>query len=151
MSDATEPEADAWAAACAEDLAAEQARRRAKYGTPPGSATEELRRLADTVSEKLSEMAGPLAGVFGQSAAQSAATGAEQLARQLIEEARSAAQPVIDRNPEIFDHLAAAGSELLAAYRAAVERQEQRWTRGDGPDDGDDGDGPAGPERIDLD
>ena len=45
--------ADAWATACEEDLIAEKARRRARYGPPPGSAAEELRKLVDTVADKL--------------------------------------------------------------------------------------------------
>ncbi|MGP3984348.1 DUF5304 domain-containing protein [Streptomyces sp. KR80] len=180
MSDATErpaaepsdaAEADAWAKACAEDLAAERARRRGQQGAQPGTAAEELRKLADAVAEKLSALQAPLGG--------SAAAGAVQ---QLIAQAKAAVEPVVERNPEVFGHLAAAGSELLAAYRAAVEGQERRWTRGDagsqgargaqgpearkGPDspdspdspDGPDGpqspedpDGPSGTERIDLD
>jgi hypothetical protein len=147
MSDATErpaadtadaPDADAWAKACAEDLAAERARRRAQYGPHPGSAAEELRKLADAVADKLSSIQVPLAG--------SSAAGAVQ---QLIAQAKAAVEPVVERNPEVFDHLAAAGSELLAAYRAAVEGQERRWIRGaDGfrdPDDLDDPKGPNGP------
>ncbi|PJE98558.1 hypothetical protein CUT44_07660 [Streptomyces carminius] len=173
MSDATErpagadPDADpeAWAAACEEDLAAERARRRERYGTPPGSAAEELRRLADAVTGKLTELGGPVA---------------RGVVQQFVTQARAAVEPVVERNPRVFDHLAAAGGELLAAYRAAVEDQERRWTspgtdreridlertgpegtggedrdtdrgRGRGGD-GDGGeDGPAGSERIDLD
>ncbi|GAA2412609.1 carbon catabolit repression protein [Streptomyces glaucosporus] len=183
MSDATERPADAdpdaWAAACEEDLAAERERRRERYGTPPGSAAEELRRLAEAVAGKLAELGGPAArGVF----------------HQVVSQARAVVEPVVERNPKVFDHLAAAGGELLAAYRAAVEDQERRWTRGaadrdaapggapgegasrstpDGPgsdeadgagghgkhrkgrdeDGGEDGGeaGPAGSERIDLD
>ncbi|MFD5184695.1 DUF5304 domain-containing protein [Streptomyces sp. NPDC058372] len=127
MSDATErpgtdrpgADEDAWRQACAEDLAAEQERRRARYGTPPGSAAEELRKLLDAVTGKLAE--GNLLGATAQ--------GVEQAVRQ----ARAAVEPVIERNPEVFGHLAAAGSELLAAYRSAVERQESGWTRGTGP------------------
>ncbi len=67
-------------------------------------------------------------------------------------------EPVIERNPDVFDHLAAAGNELLAAYRSAVQAQERRWTgREDNADPRDlderrdrgDDDGPG--ERIDLD
>ncbi|MFF3766845.1 DUF5304 domain-containing protein [Streptomyces sp. NPDC001922] len=150
MSEATErpatgpadaPDADAWAKACAEDLAAEKARRRAQQGPQPGSAAEELRKLADAVAERISAFQGPLGA--------GAAAGAVQ---QLISQAKAAVEPVVERNPEVFDHLAAAGSELLAAYRAAVEGQERRWTRGDDWPRGDDGgDGPSGTERIDLD
>ncbi|WP_371529639.1 DUF5304 domain-containing protein [Streptomyces sp. NBC_01283] len=156
MSDATEHEvpepeaadtdADAWAKACAEDLAAEKARRRAQYGPPPGSAGEELRKLVDAVSEKLSGLQTPLLGAVAQGAV-------EQTVRQVVQQAKAAVEPVIERNPDVFDHLATAGSELLAAYRSAVEGQEGRWTRGSdaakGPDPRDEGPGPA--EHIDLD
>lgn len=155
MSDATEREvpepeasadADAWEQACAEDLAAEKARRRAQYGTPPGSAGEELRKLVDAVSEKLSGLQTPLLGAVAQGAV-------EQTVRQVVQQAKAAVEPVIERNPDVFDHLAAAGGELLAAYRSAVEGQEGRWTRGGdaakGRDPRDEGPGPG--EHIDLD
>ncbi|MFR9722300.1 DUF5304 family protein [Streptomyces sp. MS19] len=168
-----DPDADAWATAAEEDLAEERARRRARYGAPPpGSAADELRRLADAVTDRL---AGLGLGV---------ATG------PLAAQARAAVEPLIERNAEAFQHLANAGQELLAAYRAAALSQEQRWTRaGDRPherpreqaddrpgDGGDGGDGergesggrgesresresreegengdPGGPQRIDLD
>ncbi|MFE0795438.1 DUF5304 domain-containing protein [Streptomyces mutabilis] len=154
-------DADAWATACAEDLEAEKARRRAEYGPPPGSAAEELRRLVDTVADKLSGLQSPL---FGQVAG----PAAQQVVRQVVQQAKAAVEPVIERNPDVFDHLAAAGGELLAAYRSAVQNQERRWTAGDdtasedprdprdldgrGDDGKDDGDGGTGPgERIDLD
>ncbi|POX46866.1 DUF5304 domain-containing protein [Streptomyces sp. Ru72] len=139
-------DADAWATACAEDLAAEKARRRARYGPPPGSAAEELKKLVDAVADKLSGLQAPLLGA--------AASGtAQQMVRQVVQQAKAAVEPVIERNPDVFDHLAAAGSELLAAYRSAVEAQERRWTNrpsGDmdaRPQDGDEGPG----EHIDLD
>ncbi len=161
MSDATErpvddrAEPDAWEKACAEDLAAERARRRKQYGPPPGSAAEELRKLVDAVADKVSSIELPIAGMVAQGAV-----------RQLITQAKSAVEPVIERNPEVFDHLAAAGSELLAAYRSAVADQERRWTRGTegasgggGPKGDGEGDarreggtgGTGGTERIDLD
>lgn len=153
-------DADAWATACAEDLEAEKARRRAERGTPPGSAAEELRRLVDTVAEKLSGLQSPLLG-------QVAGPAAQQVVRQVVQQAKAAVEPVIERNPDVFDHLAAAGGELLAAYRSAVQNQERRWTTGDtapkdprdprdldergdaGRDEGDEGTGPG--QRIDLD
>ncbi|WP_431678167.1 DUF5304 family protein [Kitasatospora sp. KL5] len=46
-----------------------------------------------------------------------------------------------EQNPEVYGHLAAAGGELVAAYRAAVSGHEQRWA----------GAGHAEAERIDLD
>ncbi len=157
MSDATErpadrrvePDADAWETACAEDLAAEQSRRRTEYGPQPGSAAEELRRLAEAVTDRLSAI--QLPGALGGMAASSAVN-------QLLKQAKAAVEPVIERNPDVFDHLAAAGSELLAAYRSVVEGSETRWTRDATADDHAQGpsgdprdDGPAGPERIDLD
>ncbi|MGA4842486.1 DUF5304 domain-containing protein [Streptomyces sp. G45] len=162
--DASEPErpepqhpgpvdADAWATACAEDLAAEKARRRAQYGPPPGSAAEELRKLVDAVSDKLSGLQAPLLGAVAQGAVQ-------ETVQQVVKQARAAVEPVIERNPDVFDHLAAAGAELLAAYRSAVTGQEGRWTRDtgdrpeqaarpDGSDRRDEGPGPG--EHIDLD
>jgi hypothetical protein len=122
MSDATErpaADSDAWATACAEDLAAEKVRRRASYGQQPASASEELRKLVDAVADKVSSLQNPLFGMAAQSAVQ-----------QLISQAKSAVEPVVERNPGVFDHLAAAGNELLAAYRSAVETQESRWTQG---------------------
>ncbi len=158
MSDATERpadrtdghDADAWETACAEDLAAEQARRRGQDGPPPGSAADELRKLAEAVTDKLAGI--QLPGALGGIAAQSAVS-------QLFRQAKAAVEPVIERNPDVFDHLAAAGSELLAAYRSAVERSERRWTRdgtdgrpeGRSTDPRDDDGGPTGTERIDLD
>ncbi|MET9402500.1 DUF5304 family protein [Kitasatospora sp. NPDC002965] len=53
-----------------------------------------------------------------------------------------------EKQPEVYGHLAAAGTglaaagtELLAAYRAAVAGHEHRWTAGE----------PARSERVDLD
>jgi hypothetical protein len=147
MSEATErpaSDSDAWAKACAEDLAAERARRRAQYGVPPGSAAEELRKLIDAVADKVSTLPAPLAGMAAQGAFQ-----------QLVHRARAAVDPVIERNPDVLDHLAAAGGELLAAYRSAVESQERRWSQSgdEGRGRPEDGEGPGGPgsERIDLD
>ncbi|KPI12448.1 hypothetical protein OK074_2527 [Actinobacteria bacterium OK074] len=157
-------DADAWSTACAEDLAAEKARRRAQYGPPPGSAAEELRRLVDTVAGKLDKLTGlptPLLGAAASGAAQ-------QVVHQVVQQAKAVVEPVMERNPDVFDHLAAAGSELLAAYRSAVEAQERRWTSrdvpgarasgesrdsresGDSSDPRDDGQG-TGEQRIDLD
>lgn len=109
-----EPEADAWAAACEEDLAAERARRRAESGQGPVDAAEEFRRFADALSEKVAELGRP----FGAAAAAGAAQG---VAQQLIGQARSVIEPVVEKNPQVFGHLAAAGGELLAAFRAATE------------------------------
>ncbi|MEU9621509.1 MULTISPECIES: DUF5304 domain-containing protein [unclassified Streptomyces] len=152
MSEATDRPADddAWAKACAEDLEAEKARRRAQHGPPPGTAADELRKLVDAVADKVSSLQSPLLGAAAQGTVQ-----------QIIRQAKSVVEPVIERNPDVFDHIAAAGSELLAAYRSAVEGQERRWTQGagdpagtekkaDDPTDPRD-EGPAAGEHIDLD
>lgn len=140
MSEGTErpqTDADAWAEACAEDLAAERARRRQARGATPGSAAEELRKLADAVADKVAELGSPAASMA---------------AKAMFSQVRAAVVPLRDRNPDVFEHLTAAGAELLAAYRAAVAGAEARWTRGaadpSAPREGSD---PAGPERIDLD
>ncbi|MFG2130420.1 DUF5304 domain-containing protein [Streptomyces sp. NPDC048751] len=146
-------DSDAWATACAEDLAEEKARRRAQYGPPPGSAAEELRKLFESVADKLSGLQSPLLGAVAGPAAQ-------QVVRQVVEQAKAAVEPVMERNPDVFDHLAAAGNELLAAYRSAVQAQEQRWTARAGDplrpdkaadDPRDDGEGTGPGQRIDLD
>ncbi|MFD3543979.1 DUF5304 domain-containing protein [Streptomyces sp. NPDC058662] len=161
MSEATDrpTDDDAWARACAEDLAAEKERLRgqgAGGAGSPGTAAEELFKLFEAVADKVSALNNPLLGAAAQGAV-----------RQFVNQAKTAAKPVVERNPEVFDHLAAAGSELLAAYRSAVEGHERRWTRDEPPaprreqpapgkaeEDRDPRDeGPdAGPgERIDLD
>ncbi|MFI9120927.1 DUF5304 domain-containing protein [Streptomyces bikiniensis] len=138
---------DAWAKACAEDLEAEKARRRAERGAGPGSAAEEFRKLFDAVAGKVSEGFGnPL--LAGQAA---------RTVQQLVQQAKAAVEPVVERNPQVFDHLAAAGGELLAAYRSAVEGHETRWTRKDAPAEEppkpprEDGEGPGTGQHIDLD
>ncbi|MDT0323517.1 DUF5304 family protein [Streptomyces millisiae] len=111
---------DAWAEACAEDLAAERERRRREHGEPPpatGDAVEELRRLAEAITGQLGRLGGSLGGLGGLAGAGLAA------------QARAAVEPVLERNAEAIQHLANAGQELLAAYRAAVLSHEQRWTR----------------------
>ncbi len=158
---APEPRAtddDAWATACAEDLAREKERRRSGQDRPQGSAAEELRKLVDAVTDKLSTLQSPLLGAVAGPAAQ-------QMVRQVVQQARAAVEPVVERNPDVFDHLAAAGGELLAAYRSAVQQQEHRWTSGErrprdardldderGDDRRDDRGDESGPgQRIDLD
>ncbi|MEU6983717.1 DUF5304 domain-containing protein [Streptomyces sp. NPDC046324] len=116
-------DSDAWAKACAEDLEAEKARRRAAAGAEPGSAAEEFRKLFDAVAEKVSTLRNPLMGMAAQGTVQ-----------QFVNQAKAAVEPIVERNPQVFDHLAAAGNELLAAYRSAVENHETRWTR-DEPED----------------
>lgn len=137
-------DADAWATAVAEDLAEEKARRKEQYGAPPGSAAEELRRLVDTVADKLSGLQSPLLGAAASGAAQ-------QVVSQVVRQARAVVEPVIERNPDVFDHLAAAGTELLAAYRSAVQAQESRWTARDQATDlRKDDEGPGPGEHIDV-
>ncbi|MDK9500086.1 DUF5304 domain-containing protein [Streptomyces katrae] len=159
MSEATDhPDADdAWARACAEDLAAEKERRRsarsggtgAGAGAGTGTAAEELFKLFEAVADKVSSLNNPAVGAAG--------AAAQDAVRQFVNQAKTAAKPVIERNPEVFGHLAAAGSELLAAYRSAVEGHERRWTRDEPPaprgpsDKGDEGPGTGPAQRIDLD
>jgi hypothetical protein len=115
MSEATDrPDADAWAKASAEDIAAEHARRRTEAGLGPNSAVDELRRFAESVTEAVSDR-------LRNPAVQIAAQG-------VISQVRSVVEPIKDRNPDVFDHLATAGAELLAAYRSAVAGAEARWT-----------------------
>jgi Family of unknown function (DUF5304) len=108
-------DADAWATACAEDLAAEKARRREQSGYRPGSAADELRKLAEAVTDKVAQLSSPAAGMAAQA---------------LISQVKAVVDPIMDRNPDVFEHITAAGAELLAAYRSAVTGQEQRWTSG---------------------
>ncbi|MGC0311581.1 DUF5304 family protein [Kitasatospora acidiphila] len=65
--------------------------------------------------------------------------------RKLVSAAGEQAQQVLGRfrddNPEVYQHLAAAGNELLAAYRAVLDGQERRWSQP----------APTDSERIDLD
>lgn len=115
MSEATDrPDDDAWAKASAEDIAAEHARRRAEAGQGPGAAVDELRRFAEAVTEAVSDRL---------------RTPAVQIAAQgVISQVRSVVEPIVDRNPDVFDHLASAGAEILAAYRSAVAGAEARWS-----------------------
>jgi len=129
------PDADAWAKASAEDIAAERARRREETGQGAGSAAEELRRLAEAVGEVVSERLGTLRNPAVQFAAQG-----------VIAQVRSVVEPIKERNPDVFEHLSAAGAELLAAYRSAVARAEARWTAGQ-----DGGSARSTAEHIDLD
>ncbi|MCQ8829241.1 DUF5304 domain-containing protein [Streptomyces malaysiensis] len=133
----TEIDPDAWERACAEDLAAERARQTAEE---PGSVADEFLKLADALADKVAQA--PIAGAAVQGAVQ-----------QLIEQAKAAVEPVIERNPDVFEHLASAGTELLAAYRAAVTGQERRWTQGSesGTKGGGEESESSSSEHIDLD
>ncbi|MFF7631828.1 DUF5304 family protein [Kitasatospora sp. NPDC008050] len=64
-----------------------------------------------------------------------------KLAATVGEQAERVFGRVKAENPEVFEHLAAAGAELLAAYRAAVAGHERRWSSPE----------PSDSERIDLD
>lgn len=141
----TEMDPDAWERACAEDLAEERARRAreaAGAAEEPGSAGEEFRKLADAIADKVAGLRAPIAGTAVQGAVQ-----------QLIAQAKAAVEPVIERNPDVFEHLVGAGTELLAAYHAAVSGQEQRWTQsGETGRRGQGGEGKgSSSEHIDLD
>jgi hypothetical protein len=122
---------DAWAKASAEDIAAENARRREQAGQGPGSAADELRRLAEAVADRIAVLRQPAVTIAAET---------------VISQVKQAVEPIKERNPEVFDHLAQAGSELLAAYRAAVSGHERRWTAGPGSASGN-----SSSERIDLD
>lgn len=119
-------DADAWSTACAEDMAEQVSKRRISQAYQPGSAVDELRKLAESVAGRVQELRNPVLGLPAQ---------------LLLSQAKSAFGQARDRNPALFDHLAAAGSELLAAYRSAVNEQERRWTQGES----------SSTEHIDLD
>ncbi|MFI9326294.1 DUF5304 family protein [Kitasatospora sp. NPDC052868] len=95
------------------------------FGPELGPLVDEVRRFATVVGQKAQEAsADTLISLAG-------------LADRLREQ-----------QPDVYGHLAAAGSglaaagsELVAAYRAAVTGHERRWTSGEG----------ARSERIDLD
>ncbi|WP_182608022.1 DUF5304 family protein, partial [Streptomyces alkaliphilus] len=94
-------EPDAWAVACAEDLAEERARHRARSGPLPGEGAEQLRRIADLLTDGIGRLGGDAARV---------ARGA-----------RFALDPVIERNAPALDHLTRAGGELAAALRGFLD------------------------------
>ncbi|WP_055591207.1 DUF5304 family protein [Streptacidiphilus griseoplanus] len=89
-------------------------------GSQLGPLVEEVRRFASAVGERMQEATRALG----------AGEGLDRLAG-----------PVREKHPEVYRHLAAAGGELLAAYRAAVSGHERRWTT----------ERNSGSERIDLD
>ncbi|MGW6914026.1 DUF5304 family protein [Kitasatospora sp. NPDC054939] len=88
------------------------------FGPELGPLVDEVRRFAGTLGQK----------------AQEAGADALITLSGLTDRLR-------ERQPEVYGHLAAAGGELLAAYRAAVAGHERDWTAGEG----------ARAERIDLD
>ncbi|WP_051710621.1 DUF5304 family protein [Streptomyces sp. NRRL S-350] len=95
------------------------------FGPELGPLVDEVRRFATAFGEKAQE------------------TGATTLITL-----SGLADRLRTQQPEVYTHLAAAGSglaaagaEILAAYRAAVAGHEHRWTAGQG----------AAAEKIDLD
>jgi hypothetical protein len=96
----------------------------APFGSELGPLVDEVRRLAATIGDRLQK------AQRTTDALATGATGLEQLTA-----------PLREKHPEVYRHLAAAGNELLAAYRAAVSGQERRWTGGK----------PPSSEHIDLD
>jgi len=94
------------------------------FGSELGPLVDEVRKIATTIGDRLQQAQRASDALTGS------ATGLEQLTA-----------PLREKHPEVYRHLAAAGNELLAAYRAAVSGQERRWTGGK----------PPSSERIDLD
>ncbi|MBV6696193.1 DUF5304 family protein [Kitasatospora aureofaciens] len=95
------------------------------FGPELGPLVDEVRRFADTVGQK-----------------------AQEASADTLITLAGLADRLREQQPEVYTHLAAAGSglvsagaELLAAYRAAVAGHERRWTAGES----------APAERIDLD
>ncbi|MFE6870671.1 DUF5304 family protein [Kitasatospora sp. NPDC057692] len=95
------------------------------FGPELGPLVDEVRRFAAAVGEK-----------------------AQEASAETLLSLAGLADRLRDKQPEVYGHLAAAGtglaaagSELLAAYRAAVAGHEHRWTAGT----------PARTERVDLD
>ncbi|MFJ7248605.1 DUF5304 family protein [Kitasatospora sp. NPDC098652] len=95
------------------------------FGPELGPLVDEVRRFAAAVGEK-----------------------AQETSATTLITLSGLADRLRTQQPEVYSHLAAAGSglaaagaELLAAYRAAVAGHEQRWTAGEG----------ASVEKIDLD
>ncbi|WP_377272020.1 DUF5304 family protein [Peterkaempfera sp. SMS 1(5)a] len=90
------------------------------WGSQLGPLVEEVRRFASAVGERMQEATRALGS----------ADGLDRFAG-----------PVREKHPEVYRHLAAAGGELLAAYRAAVSGHERRWST----------EKPSDSEHIDLD
>jgi hypothetical protein len=139
---------DVWAQVVAEDAAAQAAQAReaqkseeagattpatdplqrllgdSPFGTELGPVVDEVRRIAANLGDRLQQ---------AQRASEAIATG--------LQGWEQVTAPLRENHPEVYRHLAAAGNELLAAYRAAVSGQERRWTGGK----------PSSSEHIDLD
>ncbi|MEV0192188.1 DUF5304 family protein [Kitasatospora purpeofusca] len=95
------------------------------FGPELGPLVDEVRRFASVVGEK-----------------------AQEASAETLLSLAGLADRLREKQPEVYDHLAAAGTglaaagaELLAAYRAAVAGHEHRWTAGE----------PTRTERVDLD
>ncbi|MFC5662089.1 DUF5304 family protein [Kitasatospora misakiensis] len=88
------------------------------FGPELGPLVDEVRRFASAVGEK-----------------------AQEASAETLISLAGLADRLREKQPEVYGHLAAAGTELLAAYRAAVTGRERRWTAGES----------ARPERVDLD
>ncbi|MFJ2190418.1 DUF5304 family protein [Kitasatospora sp. NPDC087861] len=95
------------------------------FGPELGPLVDEVRKLATAVGQK-----------------------AQEASADTLITLSGLADRVRTEQPEVYTHLAAAGTglaaagaELLAAYRAAVAGHERRWTAGES----------ATTERIDLD
>ncbi|MEV7355211.1 MULTISPECIES: DUF5304 family protein [unclassified Kitasatospora] len=95
------------------------------FGPELGPLVDEVRKLASAVGQK-----------------------AQEASADTLITLSGLADRLRTQQPEVYSHLAAAGSglaaagtELLAAYRAAVAGHEHRWTAGEG----------SPTERIDLD
>ncbi|WP_051940980.1 DUF5304 family protein [Phaeacidiphilus oryzae] len=170
-----EPE-DVWAEAVAEDAAEQRRRAReaaaraeecaraeAEAGGESGAGPEDAERAGRPGSAEPSSPFGPdlsnlvdevrrLAGTVGERLQQ--ASDAVTATHEATDGLQRLTAPLREKHPEVYRHLAAAGGELLAAYRAAVTGHERRWTSGtsgSGPGE-DDGEGPGNAgEHIDLD
>ena len=90
------------------------------FGPELGPLVDEVRRFATAVGDKVQEVSRTLGN----------GEGLDQLTA-----------PLREKHPEVYRHLAAAGGELLAAYRVAVSGHERRWSA----------EKPSDSEHIDLD
>ncbi|MFC1416785.1 DUF5304 family protein [Streptacidiphilus cavernicola] len=93
------------------------------FGPELGPLVEEVRKFASSLGEKVTAVSSAVGGGDSLGALQNLAA------------------PLRSKHPEVYGHLIAAGGELLAAYRSAVQSSERRWTA----------EKPAASEQIDLD
>ncbi|GGV25667.1 hypothetical protein GCM10010495_46790 [Kitasatospora herbaricolor] len=108
------------------------------FGPELGLLVEEVRRLAKAVGEKAEEAGVPQFAAAALGSLGSLAPGGAAGSLGTLSELPGVLRA---KHPEVYGHLAAAGGELLAAYRAAVSGHERRWSSGGG----------AHSEHIDLD